>query len=71
MEGKPLLADARGPCDAPITGNTRVKVTAETERAWLVAYLPAGVVTPEAADAKLRELVEAAPAAKVLLTAAS
>jgi hypothetical protein len=48
-----------------------VKVTAETERAWLVAYLPAGVVTPEAADAKLRELVEAAPAAKVLLTAAS
>lgn len=71
LEGKPLLVDAHGPCDVPITGNTRVKVTPETKRVWLVAYLPAGVVLLEAADAKLRELVEAAPAAKVLLTAAS
>ncbi len=71
LEGKPLLVDAHGPCDVPITGNTRVKVTPETKRAWLVAYLPAGVVAPEAAGAKLRELVEAAPAAKVILTAAS
>jgi len=71
LEGKPLLVDAHGPCDVPITGNVRVKVTAETRRAWLVAYLPAGVVTPEAADAKLEELVKAAPVTKVLLTAAS
>jgi len=71
LEGKPLLVDAHGPCDVPITGNARVKVTAETERAWLVAYLPAGVVVPEAADAKLRELITAALAARVLLTAAS
>jgi DNA/RNA-binding domain of Phe-tRNA-synthetase-like protein len=71
LEGKPLLVDALGPCDVPITGNTRVKVTLETKRAWLVAYLPAGVATAEAADAQLRELVEAAPAAKLLLTAAS
>ena len=71
LEGKPLLVDAHGPCDVPITGNTRVKVTPETKRAWLVAYLPAGVVAPEAADAKLREFVESAPAAKLLLTAAS
>jgi DNA/RNA-binding domain of Phe-tRNA-synthetase-like protein len=71
LEGKPLLVDAHGPCDVPITGNTRVKVTPETERAWLVAYLPAGVVAPEEADRQLRGLVEAAPAAKLLLTAAS
>jgi len=71
LEGKPLLADAHGPCDAPITGNTRVKVIAETERAWLVAYLPAGVVAPEEADRQLRGLVEAAPVAELLLTAAS
>ena len=71
LEGKPLLVDARGPCDAPITGNTRVKVTPDTKRAWLVAYLPAGVVVPEVAGEKLRELVEAAPAATLLLTAAS
>ena len=71
LEGKPLLVDSHGPCDVPITGNVRVKVTPETKRAWLVAYLPAGVVAPEAADAKLRELVEAAPAAKLLLTAGS
>ena len=71
LEGKPLLVDAHGPCDVPITGNARVKVTAETQRAWLVAYLPAGVVAPEAAEGKLKALVQMAPAAKLLLTAAS
>ncbi|MFB3923797.1 MAG: B3/4 domain-containing protein [Terriglobia bacterium] len=71
LEGKPLLVDARGPCDVPITGNARVKVTAETQRAWLVAYLPAGVVAPESVDAKLRELVSAAPAAKIHSSAAN
>jgi DNA/RNA-binding domain of Phe-tRNA-synthetase-like protein len=71
LEGKPLLVDAHGPCDAPITGNSRVKVTPDTKRAWLVAYLPTGVVVPESASEKLRELIEAAPAATLLLTAAS
>ena len=71
LEGKPLLVDAHGPCDVPITGNTRVKVTPETTRAWLVAYLPADALAPEAADQALAELVVAAPAAKIMLTAAS
>ena len=71
LEGKPLLVDAQGPCDAPISGNQRVKVTPETERAWLVAYLPAGVVAPEAAERQLRELLKAAPVAHLLLTAAT
>jgi len=71
LEGKPLLVDAQGPCDAPISGNQRVKVTPETERAWLVAYLPAGVVAPEAAERQLRELLKAAPVAHRLLTAAT
>jgi len=71
LEGKPLLMDAQGPCDAPISGNQRVKVTPETERAWLVAYLPAGVVAPEAAERQLRELLKAAPVAHLLLTGAT
>jgi DNA/RNA-binding domain of Phe-tRNA-synthetase-like protein len=71
LEGKPLLVDAQGPCDAPISGNQRVKVVPETKRAWLVAYLPAGVVTPEAAERQLRELLKAAPVADLLLTGAT
>jgi DNA/RNA-binding domain of Phe-tRNA-synthetase-like protein len=71
LEGKPLLLDSAGPCDAPITGSQRVKVTPETERAWLVAYLPASVVEPEAADRVLRELLLAAPVADLLQTGAA
>jgi len=41
---KPLLADEIGPIDTPITGSERVKVQSETQRAWLVAYLPKDVV---------------------------
>jgi DNA/RNA-binding domain of Phe-tRNA-synthetase-like protein len=43
-EAKPLLVDELGPVDAPITGSERVKVRSDTERCWLVAYLPKGVV---------------------------
>jgi DNA/RNA-binding domain of Phe-tRNA-synthetase-like protein len=68
LEGKPLLVDAQGPCDVPISGNQRVKVSPETKRAWLVAYLPAGVVAPEAAEQQLGELLKAAPVARVVLT---
>lgn len=59
LEGRPLLVDARGVCDTPITGNVRVKVEEGTRRAWLVAYLPAGVLGVEEAGAVLRELVGA------------
>ncbi|MBZ5514343.1 MAG: hypothetical protein LAN62_05785 [Acidobacteriia bacterium] len=68
LEGKPLLVDAQGPCDAPITGGQRVKVTAETQRAWLVAYLPAGVDSPEEAERQLEALLAAAPVANLLRT---
>jgi len=67
LAGKPLLADARGPCDAPISGSQRVKVTAETKRAWLVAYLPADIVEPESAERQLTKLLETAPVADVRL----
>jgi len=43
-EAKPLLVDEIGPIDTPITGSERVKVQSDTEKAWLVAYLPGGVV---------------------------
>ncbi len=43
-EAKPLLVDEIGPIDTPITGSERVKVQPNTEKAWLVAYLPKDVV---------------------------
>ena len=59
LEGKPLLADESGPLDTPITGNQRVKVTADTVRAWLVSYLPAGVLTLDQAWAATDALARA------------
>jgi DNA/RNA-binding domain of Phe-tRNA-synthetase-like protein len=68
LEGKPLLVDEAGPCDAPITGGERVKVREETQRAWLVAYLPAGVVDDECVGRVMHTLVRAAPVALVHAT---
>jgi DNA/RNA-binding domain of Phe-tRNA-synthetase-like protein len=45
LENKPLLVDDLGPVDTPITGGVRVKVTVDTDRAWLVAYLPSDEVS--------------------------
>jgi DNA/RNA-binding domain of Phe-tRNA-synthetase-like protein len=64
LAGKPLLADAAGPLDAPITGNEKVKITAETEAAWLVAYLPEHAVAGELARDTLVQLLKAAPVAR-------
>lgn len=66
LEGKPLLVDALGPCDAPITGSQRVKVRADTERATLVAYLPADVLSWEVALEKVEGLLVRAPVAHLL-----
>lgn len=65
LEGKPLLADAEGPFGTPITDSQRVKVTGDTRHAWMVAYLPAGVVTAEAAGRALEELLGVARIAQV------
>jgi DNA/RNA-binding domain of Phe-tRNA-synthetase-like protein len=65
LEGKPLLADAEGPFGTPITDSQRVKVEDGTLRAWMVAYLPRGVVAPEEAGKTLEELLGAAPIAEV------
>jgi DNA/RNA-binding domain of Phe-tRNA-synthetase-like protein len=71
LGGRPLLADSRGPCDAPITGGERVKVRSDTARAWLVAYLPASIITPENASTRLLDLLRVAPAATVRQLGAS
>jgi len=71
LEGKPLLADAAGPFGTPITDSRRVKVTDGTRRAWMVAYLPRGVVSPEEAATALDELLAAAPIATVEESGAS
>jgi DNA/RNA-binding domain of Phe-tRNA-synthetase-like protein len=65
LEGKPLLADTEGPFSTPITDSRRGKVTEGTERAWLVAYLPAGIVTPAAVREKIKELLAKAPVARL------
>ena len=69
LEGKPLLVDELGPCDAPITGGVRVKVAAGTTRVWLVAYLPGAVIQPELAEKCLLDLVATVPVVRVHLTA--
>src|SRR3954470_139148 len=65
LEGKPLLADGEGAFGTPITDSQRVKVTGDTRQAWMVAYLPAGVVASEAAGKILEGLLAAAPVARV------
>ena len=63
LERKPLLEDRAGPLGTPITDGERGKIRPETERAWMVAYLPAGAVRASEADEKLRDLLAAAPVA--------
>jgi DNA/RNA-binding domain of Phe-tRNA-synthetase-like protein len=70
LEGKPLLADVHRPFGSPITDSRRTKVSDETRRAWLVAYLPRGVVAPEEARRELEELLRQAPVASLDLAAA-
>jgi DNA/RNA-binding domain of Phe-tRNA-synthetase-like protein len=65
LEGKPLLCDVRGPLDAPITGNDKVKVTAHTRRAWLVAYLPSEAPPPQAVLDALERQVRVAPVVRI------
>jgi DNA/RNA-binding domain of Phe-tRNA-synthetase-like protein len=71
LEGKPLLADAQGPFGTPITDSQRVKVTGDTRSAWVVAYLPAGVVSAERAAKVLDDLLAEAAVAGVKESGAS
>jgi len=61
-EAKPLLVDEIGPIDTPITGSERVKVQSDTDRAWLVAYLPKDVVLVDDAWAALEVIASQAGA---------
>jgi DNA/RNA-binding domain of Phe-tRNA-synthetase-like protein len=63
LAGRPLLLDASGPCDTPITGNTRVKVLPQTRAAWLVAYLPSEAIDERVALRELDRLLQRAPVA--------
>ncbi len=69
LHGKPLLADAAGPFGTPITDSERVRVLPATARAWLVAYLPGGVVDDACAAAAMERLLHDAPAAELLAVA--
>ncbi|HEV8238890.1 MAG TPA: phenylalanine--tRNA ligase beta subunit-related protein [Thermoanaerobaculia bacterium] len=53
LAGKPLLEDDRGPFGTPITDSRRVAVGPQTERAWMVVYLPAALLSASDVDALL------------------
>jgi len=66
--GKPLLVDALGPADVPITGADRVRVTEATRHAWLIVYRTAGVTSAETASAAVRRLAGRTGVARVVAT---
>jgi len=53
LAGKPLLEDERGPFGTPITDSERVAVGPQTERGWMVVYLPAAHLAASDVDALL------------------
>lgn len=53
LAGKPLLEDASGPFGTPITDSERVAVGPQTERAWMVVYLPAALLAASDVEALL------------------
>lgn len=65
LENKPVLFDAEGPCDAPITGSERVKIRPSTQRAWLVAYLPEEIVEVDDVEQTLDRLLRQYGAARI------
>jgi DNA/RNA-binding domain of Phe-tRNA-synthetase-like protein len=65
LAGKPLLEDAAGPFGTPITDSHRVKVLPATNSGWMVAYLPAGVVSADRAREALDQILAEAPVATV------
>lgn len=71
LVNKPTLFDGDGPLDTPITGNRRVAIHPETRSAWLAGYLPAAVVSGEAAVAAARELAATCPGVAVRLLGVS
>lgn len=71
LEGKPLMEDPQGPFSTPITDSERVRVGEGTERVWIVAYLPQGVVDPADARARFDELLAKAPVAELELAGVS
>jgi DNA/RNA-binding domain of Phe-tRNA-synthetase-like protein len=64
LEGKPLLVDANGPADTPITGGVRVKARDDTTRVWLVAYMPLETTTDGCGRSALENLLGEAPMAR-------
>ena len=64
LAGKPLLADPAGPFGTPITDSRRVAVSDAGETAWLVAYLPAGLLTAADVERALARSLALAPLAR-------
>ena len=64
LAGKPLLADPAGPFGTPITDSQRVAVGPSVAAAWLVAYLPTGVVEAANFERKMTATLSIAPLAQ-------
>jgi DNA/RNA-binding domain of Phe-tRNA-synthetase-like protein len=65
LEGKPLMADGEGPFGTPITDSQRVKMKDGDQRAWMVAYLPRGVLSAEEVRKVLDDLLAEAAVSRV------
>lgn len=65
-EGKPVLFDAVGPADVPITGAERSRVTEATRRAWLIVYAAEDVFPAGKVEETLRRFLADAPVARLI-----
>ncbi len=52
LEGRPMLADARGPFGNPTSDSARTMITTDTREALVIVYAPAGT-----SDARLNEVL--------------
>ncbi len=69
LEGRPVLADRRGPFGTPISDAERVKVGADTRMVWMVVYLPERGPDPVDLETELAVLLRLMPVARLLTVA--
>jgi len=69
LEGKPVLADRRGPFGTPISDAERVKVKPDARTVWMVVYLPERGPEPVDLETELAGLLRLMPVARLLAVA--
>lgn len=69
LEGKPVLADGRGPFGTPISDAERVKVSPDTRIIWMVLYLPERGSEAVDLETELAGVLALMPVARLLAVA--